>query len=214
MPVLNFDNLNVLNTKGFKKRAEDYSTYFGDMDLTESQKKERIKAAEDFEEDMFFFIVLIVMLRENGYYDYSEALTEFENRYRENVSKYINDDDFLGWYPRLFAADMLNNTLKNISDPWYTSDDRVMFNAENEANTVLNRSEYLKAIASGKKYKTWRTMMDRRVRKTHRIVENKTIPIDALFTVGKALMRFPHDYELAGEFPEELISCRCSVFYS
>lgn len=209
MPENNIDKLNVV----YKNRAEPYEEYFDVMEISEEQKEERIEASYDFEEDMFFFITMIVLLHGSGYSDYSTAVKQFTDRYTNNVSKYIDDRDFLLWYPLLFANDMLDSTLRNIDNPWYSSFDRAMFNAENEANAVLNRSEFIKAILAGKRYKTWHDMADRRVRETHRIVGGRTVPIGSVFSVGNALMRFPHDYEMASDNPEELINCRCSITY-
>ena len=88
-----------------------------------------------------------------------------------------------------------------------------MFNAENEANTTLNYKDYLKAIASGKTQKTWLTYGDSRVRKTHRPLDGKTIPITGLFEVGDSFMRYPKDQKYFPK-PELYISCRCSLRYS
>lgn len=204
-----FDKLNA----SYKQRAIPYETYFGEMEISEVQKKERIEAAERFEDDMFFFFLLISMLYENGYENYSDAVGQFIGRYSENARRFIADEGFLSWYPTILANEMLETTLENIDNPWFLSNDRAMFNAENEANTILNRSDYVKAILTGKKYKTWVDMKDKRVRRTHTLVGGKTIPITDLFSVGDALMRFPHDYEMASDFPEELIHCRCSIVY-
>lgn len=204
-----FDKLNA----SYKNRAIPYEQYFGEMDITKRQKEERIDAAERFEEDMLFFILLIALLIENKLTNYSSAVDQFVARFTDNVRRFITDYEFLSWYPTLLANEILDSTLRNIDDPWFLSDDRAMFNAENEANTILNRSDYVKAILAGKKYKTWVDMKDKRVRRTHTLVGGKTIPITDLFSVGNAFMRFPHDYEMASDFPEELIHCRCSIVY-
>ena len=85
--------------------------------------------------------------------------------------------------------------------------------AKSEANSFLNYTDYLDAVATGAKYKTWHTMLDDKVRETHFEVEGQTIGVDELFTVGDSLMRFPHDMESAPD-PQEVIGCRCSVEYS
>ena len=86
-----------------------------------------------------------------------------------------------------------------------------MYDSENEANTVLNYKEYIGAISGGYTQKEWRTFRDNRVRKTHKAVDGRTIPIKAYFSVGNSLMRFPKDQELASNHPEELINCRCTL---
>lgn len=85
--------------------------------------------------------------------------------------------------------------------------------AKSEANTFLNYTDYVDAKDSGKTKKTWYTMLDNKVRPTHEEVEGQTIDIDALFTVGDSLMKFPHDLSESPN-PKEVIGCRCSVQYS
>ena len=96
---------------------------------------------------------------------------------------------------------------------WLLSQDRARFNAENEENNVMNYSEYIDAVDAGYTKKTWLTELDDRVRQTHRPLEMVTIPMDDLFKVGAAYMRFPRDLVLSANFPEEVINCRCAVSY-
>ena len=105
------------------------------------------------------------------------------------------------------------DVLMATSDSWYLSQDRITYNAENEANTVMNYKDYTEARGT-KKYKTWYTEMDDRVRPTHVPLEGETVPIDDLFVVGAALMRYPKDVEYAADHPEEIVGCRCSIEYS
>lgn len=105
------------------------------------------------------------------------------------------------------------DVLAETSNGWYLSEDRAKYNAENEANTVLNYKDY-KEAAQNYKYKTWITENDIRVRDTHIPLEGETIPISDMFVVGEALMRFPKDIEYAADSPEEIVNCRCSIKYS
>lgn len=105
------------------------------------------------------------------------------------------------------------DVLAATGDGWYISQDRAMYNAENEANTVLNYKDY-KEAAQKYKYKTWHTENDSRVRMTHVPLEGERIPITDMFVVGESLMRFPKDLEYAADSPEEYVNCRCSVTYS
>jgi len=98
------------------------------------------------------------------------------------------------------------------ADSWYVSLDRAKFNAENEANTVLNRSDYLNAKEAGYSRKRWVTEADERVRPTHRIVHGATIPIDGIFVVGDSLMRYPKDVSLGASI-DEIANCRCGLIY-
>ena len=96
------------------------------------------------------------------------------------------------------------------SEEYWLSDDRARYIAEEEANTAFNDSDFEEAIAEGYTMKTWNTMADRYVRKTHRPMEGKTIPIDDYFLVGNSLMLYPRDDN--GD-PEEIINCRCWLTY-
>lgn len=96
------------------------------------------------------------------------------------------------------------------SEQYWLSDDRARFVAEEEANTVFNDLDYEDALEAGYSRKTWNTMLDRYVRKTHRPMEGKTIPIDDYFLVGNSLMLYPRDPD--GD-PEEVIGCRCWLTY-
>lgn len=203
-----FDKLNA----SYKNRAIPYDQYFGEMDISKEQEEQRTDAAKDFEEDILFFLFFVSLISATGYSDYSSATDQFVSRYRANVSKYIDDADFLSWYPTLYATEMLDTTLQNIVDPWYLSEDRAMFNAENEANTVLNRSDFLNAVLSGKRHKKWIDIRDKRERKTHLKVGCKVIPIGEPFEVGNDLMMYPKDltYDPSAS---EVVNCRCSVLY-
>lgn len=96
------------------------------------------------------------------------------------------------------------------SEEYWLSDDRARYIAEEEANTAYNDSDFEEAIAEGYTMKTWNTMADRYVRKTHRPMEGKTIPIDDYFLVGNSLMLYPRDPD--GDL-EETVNCRCWLTY-
>lgn len=97
-------------------------------------------------------------------------------------------------------------------DNWYLSVDRAKFNAENEANTVLNRGDYLKAVEAGYNFKRWITEADERVRPTHQEVEGVTIPIDGIFVVGDSLFDYPKSLKFSPS-PSEYVNCRCVTEY-
>ena len=120
----------------------------------------------------------------------------------------IQPDD--GYVDQL-VEDLIDTTNRHPDDPYYLSKDRAVLIAQNEANTVYNHVDYVTAKESGKKYKTWITEGDERVRETHVEVDMKTIPIDEYFLVGTDTMRYPHDY-LNGS-PGNLINCRCICTY-
>lgn len=209
---MEFDALNTLD-KPYKKRAIPYDEYFVDMDLDDEQIESRMSFSRDTEDMLLFIFALLSVMRDYGVEDFEYLKSELKARYLIIIGEYADIDDYLSWYASDFSDSFIDTTVKNIDIEWFLSDDRAMFDAENEANNVLNYSEFVKAILNGKTKKQWVSFGDKRVRKTHRAVDGKIIPITDYFQVGKALMRFAKDYQLANGHPEELISCRCTVKY-
>lgn len=187
-----------------------YEEYFEPMVLTKWQRKKRIALAEELEDALFLLFLA-------WYYetDIIEAQKEFTDKYIAAVEKYddVNLRDDFDEYITLLAAALYESTLRNIDDPYFTSLDRAVYVAANEANTALNKIEFGEAKADGKTMKTWHTEQDLRVRDTHVPLDNKTIPIDGLFMVGGYPMAIPKD-ETHGAPLREIANCRCSVTYS
>ena len=204
----NIDELSNLTT-----RAVEPEKYFGEMDLNEEQVKKRVAYTKKANELFDVILILLMTMRDSGTLDYVYARDMLESWLLSLISEFTTPDDYLIDYATDTAYNFVDTTKKHIDEPWYTSSDRSLFNAENSANDVMNYSEYIDALHSGKTEKRWITEPDNRVRKTHKEVTKKPIPIKDLFRVGFALMRFPKDYDLAAAFPEELINCRCSIEY-
>lgn len=205
MPMTSrFDKLNNLSM--------DYSKYFGEMALTDEQKKQRIAFSKQMEDVMLFLFELLDVMADFGNKDEEYVKKEIATRYLSVLMAYTVIDDFFKMYADYFAEETLRTTLENIDSEWITSNDRAKLIAENEANTSLNRVDYINAVASGKTRKQWITMKDYRVRKTHQEIDNKVLPIDGVFIVGDSMMYFPKDTSLGADM-EEIANCRCSVKY-
>ena len=184
--------------------------YFEPMVLTKWQKKKRIELAEELEDALFLLFLA-------WYYDTDviEAQNTFMETYMGAVEKYDDvglRDDF-DEYITLLAANLYDSTIRNMDEPYFTSLDRAMYVAANEANTAMNKIEFGEAKADGKTKKTWHTERDLRVRPTHVLVESKTVPIDDDFIVGGYPMAYPKDAS-KGAPPSEIINCRCALTYS
>ena len=204
----NIDELSNLTT-----RAVEPEKYFGEMDLDEEQVKKRVAYTKKANELFDVILILLMTMRDNGTLDYVYARDMLESWLLSLISEFTTPDDYLIDYATDTAYNFVDTTKKHIDEPWYTSSDRSLFNAENSANDVMNYSEYIDALHSGKTHKKWITEKDNRVRKTHKGLDGKTIGITEVFHVGFALMRFPKDYDLAMSFPEELVNCRCTIEY-
>ena len=195
-------------------RSIPYEEYFGIMNITEKQKKDRIAFAERLEDELFLIFMLFSTLSDYSVADDNLIVQQLEQAYLDVTMSFgVPTDDYVMLLASKFALDFVEATRRHIEEEWYTSQDRVMYNAENEANTVLNYKDFTDATKNHKT-KTWITENDLRVRPTHVPLEGETIPINDLFVVGEALMRFPKDIEYAADYPEEIVNCRCSISYS
>ena len=77
---------------------------------------------------------------------------------------------------------------------------------ETDGNRVYNTGGVEGARKEGATSKTWRTMMDDRVRDTHDYLEGVTVGIDEkFFTYDGDSARYPGDFEA----PQNSINCRC-----
>ncbi len=202
-----FDELN-----NPKSRAIPYEQYFGEMELTEEQKEERIKASKRIEDMMLFLFSLLSVMKEYSYENLEFVVSQVKNQYSDVLSVSMEMDEYLNGYVNDFSEQIVETTQNHMDDEWYLSDDRAMFVAENEANTTFNYLEYKKSIESGKKKKRWITMRDRHVRHTHQLVEGKTIGINDVFLVGDSEMFYPKDTTF-GASAREIVNCRCSIKY-
>ena len=220
MALSSVDKLNNLTTStkktSSKPRAIDYETYFGEMELADEEIEERIALAEDLDDVFeYLFVLYLALLAAGKKVDRDELVRVVLDRYRDVIES--NGMDMDERYPGLYgiserSSDNIVETtlLYGAIDPWYTSEDRAMFLAENEANTIANYADLMDAIDAGYTLKTWRTMADRKVRDTHRELEGETISIFEPFDVGGYQMMVPKDDSM-GAGPEEIVNCRCSV---
>lgn len=217
----NFDKLNIL-----KRRSIPYKEYFGEMELTEKQRKDRMSTVLILEDYIMIFFNLI----ESGA---NEATVKQEMVYM--IYELVDDEKFFAdderqesKYVTGLVKELYESTVENLEKtpqdydytgekPYWISEDRAKFVAENEANTLWASKEYIDAKKSGKKYKIWMSFGDDRVRLTHQITDGAKIPIDAYFDVGRARMLYPKDVtspeSTGAECPEEIVNCRCTVKY-
>ena len=239
MPTLQvFDRINRLDSEGnnlYVLKSMPYEQYFGEMTfLTKEEKEERIALARDLEDVMMFLFYLVVSQSD---FAYMAAISSVEiketlrQRMFETVSTHVDIDDDLREQINDFIDDATDTTfeylviltaLMNNPNPepdatdepeYYLSDDRARLLAEEEANSIFNYAGFSRMALLGYRTKTWVTMADAFVRKTHRPLEGKTIPIDELFQVGDSFMRFPRDQKYNAQL-KEIVRCRCGCVYN
>ena len=205
---LNDDALVRIFQQGDKYLA--FRDYFEPMDITESQKDER----EDAAEDIFDAVLLFLTWCENAPDRVIEEETQrtFQNMYKEVIFQYCEPDDYLDEYVPIFIKNLIDVTLEHQGEDYYTSVERAAINAVNEANTVLNHADIVKAKEMGYTQKTWISEVDERTRNDHLEMNGWTVPIDEWFIFDDCMMLFPHD-EVNGS-ARQTVNCRCSVKFS
>lgn len=221
---MQIDELNLLNSDN---EFLDIEQFFDEMELTKKQKEDRKELAYDVKETVLFLFALLTMLVDNPVLTYSFVLTQFKNRFREQVAKKVEIDNELEDYISDIATSIVSTSFAHLEsfrnatelienednqtdDNFFNSEKRAIMIAENESESVMNYDDYERAVEEGYTRKKWITMKDTRVRKTHKEVDDKVIPIKDYFIVGKSLMLYPHWIDGS---PEEVIGCRCTIKY-
>lgn len=206
---LRFDELNALVQN---KRSMPFEQYFGEMNLTEDDKAERIKMAQELENNFIVTMTLLFTMTQAGKIDYEIVRQQIEDSYLETLRKYASVDRHLETYVKSFSYDVIDSTKKHKNEPYYYSLDRARFMAENEVNTAINHARYIEAVNAGKTMKRWESIIDEVTRKDHIEVNGKYIPIGQAFHVGDSWMLFPKDMSMNPN-PNQVINCRCSIMY-
>lgn len=186
--------------------------YFDDMELPKEEKDKRKDFSKKFIDKVLFVFALLTVMRENKRINRNRLVNTLSEEYKALLSQYMSLDDYLNEHIDDFSNEIIDTSLKNIDNDFFTSEDRAFLIGVNEANTGFNYQNFIQAIEQGKTKKQWITEKDRKVRKTHKELDDKTIPILNVFSVGNTFMRFPHD-TLFGTDYKELSNCRCSIKY-
>ena len=209
MAIQNFDKLNTIGLIQIpeeRKRSEPYETYFGDMYLTEEQIENRMVIAGLLEEPIRNWLLLLLIGMATGIVLWDEARQELlDNLIALNIASV----DYL----EMLTTEITDSTKRHPDDDWYFSEDRVTFISEEEANTIMNGTEFQEARQRGMRRKQWIGMKDKYERETHNQMNDMILPIDEYFQVGEAQCLYPKDvispYTTLPEHPEELVGCRC-----
>lgn len=187
------------------------ATYFRPMKISRERREEREEAARSFNDTLLFLFALIAAYQNYGDIDWEVVEREFRLEFEMTVMKYSRNTPMMDAYVAEKTSDFIRVTRENdLSDPYWLSDERAGMEAVNDANDVVGYEELQEAIDNGYKYKRWRTENDSRVRKSHRKMENKTVPITDYFVLDKGQMMYPHDWE---NCPDECYNCRCAAEY-
>lgn len=206
---LRFDELNTLVQN---ERSMPFEMYFGEMNLPEEEKSERIQMAKELEEVFITTMIWLFTIEQANKIDYEFIRKQIEDSYLETLRKYASVDRHLETYVKSFSYDVIDSTKKHKNEPYYYSLDRARFMAENEVNTAINHARYIEAVNGGKTMKRWESIIDEATRKDHREINGKYISIGQAFHVGDSWMLFPKDMSMNPN-PNQVINCRCSIMY-
>ena len=149
--------IDELNEMG--KRIIDYEEYFSEMEISEEEKEKRVELAKKFE---VLFLFFLLSYSENQNMNYESMIYEkyiviaLEFLRQDSIPSYVDD------YARKLASDVVQTTVKHEGEEFYTSKERGMLISANEANTLGNYNQQVRAIKSGMRYKTWITEKDRK----------------------------------------------------
>ena len=189
--------------------------YFSVMDISEEQKKKRVQVAKDLRNVLLFLFALVSTSYEYEYFSVEYVLGQFRTEYAKVLLEYGKMTAYTEKYFEEITKSLVETTMDRFAPEkkdYWTSDDRAISVAQDEANSIMNYSELQDALDKGYTKKTWITERDSRVRKTHREVDNKTIPIEEYFQFPDCEGLFPHD-EL-NLTANETARCRCSLKFS
>lgn len=190
------------------------SEFFDEMDLSPTEKEKRKDFSESMKDIMLFIFTLFSVMKQYGYENKEFIIAQLQSKYWEISIKYFDGDaKKIREYIDGFSNEIINTTIAHIDEEYFLSDNRAAIIAINEANTILGYSEIQKKIEQGYTRKQWITEKDKKVRKTHRAVDNIIIPIEDYFLVGNSLMLYPHDNISFEVEPNEVINCRCTIKY-
>lgn len=203
---MKIDKLNVVE----KPKILTIEKYFGEMPLTDEQKKKRIDMCEDFE---VFLLYIIELGEELDRMQLDILIGQLQMGFIEIASKHLDMTEAIIERINEDAMYIAETTKKNLDVPFFTSPDRARLVAENETQSLFNLSEFDRAKEQGFKFKEWLAMLDEKTRETHALADGQKVDIDTPFIVGNSLMMFPTDTSL-GAPPEEIINCRCIMRYS
>ena len=172
---LKFDELNKLGSPIVKKSKKPmpipYKEFFGAMYITPDRMRSRIELAEEIEDVMLYVFAYWIIAAE-AELSISEIKQDAKAKLTDVIAKHTKLDPYLEQHIDKVIDEVVDATERNAklddsddsddsdnSDYW-TSQDRAMLIAENEANSFDNYVDYREATASGKTKKVSKKYKD------------------------------------------------------
>ena len=206
---------------------EEYlDEYFDPMELTDEEKENRKEIAKEIRDAILFWFSLLMLYYRYAIVDRDSLKTSLRSRLAQVVYNHSTADAYTVQYLDTLTNSVFDTTMKDIDkqtqdayadgayelDRTYAlSDERATFIGANEADSIGNREEWLKAIEEGKTHKTWKAFIDKRTRKDHEKMDGKRIPIKEYFKFPDCKGLYPHDeVHLSAK---QCVNCRCVAVY-
>lgn len=211
MPT-DFDEMNVLSGQTLNDLKDSpYYDFFIKMDLPDDEIAKRIETAEEFEDAFLVILSYALVLYQQGNFEKQTIQERFRKSYLEVGGKRISDES---WYltqrAMEFSESVTDTTEKYIDSEYYTSLERAMQMSRTESNVVNNYGYFQEMSEQGYTKKQWRTMLDKKVRDSHKVKEGEIIGIYDYFNVNGYSMMFPADTTFSPP-ASEIAGCRCSL---
>lgn len=142
-----------IETTAKKPRSVPYEQYFGEMELTEDKKRERISLAKEIELMMIFLFAYInEMGRDAGRYR-ERIIGTFETRYRGIIAHRLVPDDYTEMYIQKTASEIVDVTLRHLVGDEFTEKRKQTISAAKEQFTEqAGKNDSFSNEQAGKNY--------------------------------------------------------------
>ena len=211
MATMKMDQLNnPIEVVVDKRNVTPIAEYFQEMYLSDSEIEEREELANKI---LIIVSAILTIIKANEVLKKEHDIESYKD-YISNKLQTLFDSVFGdGSYQDIifkFSNEFVDNTMKHLNDPYFTSEERAIVNAEQQSNAVYNRKQFEDAKKDGKTKKKWVTMHDKRVRKAHDEADGQEVDIDKPFEVGGEELDFPCDPFATAK---NVVNCRCVCLY-
>lgn len=206
--------------------------YFEEMDISESEKFNRINLCQDlFYVFYYIFAVVVADLKINGIVNVAKTAKDLAKRINDVIKEsdysFILNSIEIEEYSNDISKKLVESTMRNTpveskqsqnyvpapeaNSQYWDSKDRAIKVAQDITNVIANYSELQIKKEEGYTHKTWVSILDDKTRNSHWLAWGKTVPIDEAFEIGGYKMMCPCDHTAPAQ---EIANCRCSLHYS
>lgn len=219
MDIKTIDNFDELNVIVGKKKSEPFHEYFKDMAISKVRKQQREALAVDLYDAILPIMALMfTYVQHDVEIDWAYVRLVLRNNITEPIRAIEEIDEYLDDHIDQYVDNFEESTRNNADDPYFYSDDRAMFLAEDESNGIYGYKEFKEAKAAGKTVKIWKKTTPYPItRDAHEVADGQERPIDGVFELLErngttAYLRFPKDtYFHPSAY--QIANCKCVMDY-